>query len=78
MVEASTKPLLFTAPWCGPCNTVKKAIGDKLEDLVEVINIDDCDPEILKKHNIRGVPCLVIGKEYRMGDSVIIEQINRL
>lgn len=50
---------LFSASWCNPCSVLKKwVVSKELGERVEVVDIDQ-HPELVAKHRVRGVPCLV-------------------
>lgn len=62
----SSLPVLvdFWAPWCGPC----RIVGPVLERLSKEytnklkftkINVDDSQ-EIAAKHDVRGIPCMIL------------------
>ncbi len=71
-VTNSKTPVLvdFWAPWCGPC----RMVGPVLEKIsseyskklkFSKMNVDD-NQEIAAKHDVRGIPCMIIfsgGKE---------------
>jgi thiol:disulfide interchange protein len=65
--ETSEKPVLvyFTASWCGPCQVMKKeAWADEsiidVADNYNMVMIDiDENPEVSKKHQVRGVPTMI-------------------
>lgn len=48
------KKILFTAPWCGPCQLAEKQNTDAV-----LINVDDADPELLKKYDVVRIPKLI-------------------
>ena len=79
-VLQSDKPVLvdYWAEWCGPC----KMIGPILEDLAKVydgrlqvakMNVDE-NRDIPAKHNIRGIPTLMLFK----GGEVIATKVGAL
>lgn len=79
------KILKFSASWCGPCkmlaNTIKKLPADKLAR-IEELDIDSCDPELVKKYGIRGVPTMVVlnkdgGVETTISGNVSLDKIER-
>lgn len=61
----------FWAPWCGPCKLIGPIL-DKLEEeyksklKMSKLNVDD-NQEISAKHDVRGIPCMVI---YNKGTEV--------
>jgi len=58
----SSKILFFSAPWCGPCKLVKKALTDEVRERLNIIEIDvSKSPEKSAEHQILGVPTLVPG-----------------
>ncbi len=74
--------VLFTAPWCGHCQRLKKEylteFKEEYKDKVNLIDYDISQPGIniifndtLKEHNIdpqtAGVPCMFIGESVFMG-----------
>lgn len=55
----SDKILRFTAPWCGPCKSLSKALeGVDLGVDMEVVDID-ASPDAATQYGIRSVPTLV-------------------
>jgi thiol-disulfide isomerase/thioredoxin len=54
--EPTSRPILITAPWCGPC----KAIEAKYPDAI-LIDADKApDHPIIKRYNIQRIPTLII------------------
>lgn len=65
----------FWAPWCGPCRIVSPVLeklsseySNKLR--FSKMNVDD-NQEIAMKHDVRGIPCMVIFSKGREVDRVI-------
>ena len=60
----------FWAPWCGPCRMVgpvlEKISSEYSKKLVfSKLNVDD-NSDIASRHDVRGIPCMIIfsgGKE---------------
>ena len=60
----------FWAPWCGPCRIVSPVLEKLSSEYVHKLkftklNVDD-NQEIAAKHDVRGIPCIIIfsnGKE---------------
>ena len=52
--------LQFSATWCGPCKTLKRTVESIEADYKNVsfyyVDIDECDPEIIKAFGVRSVP----------------------
>ena len=65
----------FWAPWCGPCRIVSPTL-DKLSSEYSnklkftKLNVDD-NQEIAVKHDVRGIPCMVIFKKGHELDRII-------
>lgn len=61
--------LVFSASWCGPCQSLKKALND-LNISIENLRMHDIDEsqELVKEFGIRSVPTLILiedGKELK-------------
>jgi len=56
----------FFAEWCMPCVMLSPVIEELADSMKQVkftkINIDD-NKELAKKHNISGIPCLIVFKD---------------
>ena len=65
----------FWAPWCGPCRIVGPIL-DKLSTEYQTklkfskLNVDD-NQEIAAKHDVRGIPCMIIFSNGKAVDRVI-------
>lgn len=56
----------FWAPWCGPCRTMTPAVTQAARNLAghvrfAKLNTED-HPKVAAKHNIRGIPALILFK----------------
>lgn len=56
------KVSLYSAPWCGSCQTVKQSLNSICnEDLeIEVLDIDTLGMQELSKVGIKGIPSLIL------------------
>ena len=56
------KVSLYSAPWCGSCQTVKQSLNSICtEDLeIEVLDVDTLGIQALSKVGIKGVPSLIL------------------
>lgn len=71
VVEEKAKLIIFSATWCGPCNSMKKFMFDKpTADMVELLdnyNIIQYDfdesKEMVRKYRIDAVPYSIIEKD---------------
>tara|TARA_A100001015_G_C15024046_1_gene729496 strand:- start:2121 stop:2417 length:297 start_codon:yes stop_codon:yes gene_type:complete len=66
----------FGASWCGPCKTMTSFIESKIEpEYPEVtflkIDVDDCDNNMMKKHNISSVPKVFVYKNGSIESSFV-------
>tara|TARA_R100001460_G_scaffold104531_1_gene150327 strand:+ start:135 stop:371 length:237 start_codon:yes stop_codon:yes gene_type:complete len=59
------KYLLFTASWCGPCQTLKPVM-EQVSKTIPVTKIDvDTDAQTVSDYGIRSVPTVVLVKNGR-------------
>lgn len=76
-VLTNSLPVLvdFWAPWCGPC----RIVGPVLEKLSKEytnklkfakLNVDDSQ-EIAAKHDVRGIPCMIVFSKGSEVDRII-------
>ena len=65
----------FWAPWCGPC----KIVGPVLEKLSDEytsklkmakLNVEE-NQEIAAKHDVRGIPCMVVFNQGKEIDRIV-------
>ena len=56
------KVSLYSAPWCGSCQTVKQSLNSICtEDLeIEVLDVDTLGMQALSKVGIKGIPALIL------------------
>jgi thiol-disulfide isomerase/thioredoxin len=56
------KVSLYSAPWCGSCQTVKQSLNSICtNDLeIQVIDIDTLGMQALSKVGIKGIPSLIL------------------
>ena len=59
---------LATAPWCGPCQTVKAMLAAKGLK-VDIVDIDD-SPEFAEKYGIRSIPTLLVFRNDEVKEQV--------
>jgi thioredoxin 1 len=65
LISSETPVLVdFFATWCGPCqmlSPILKQVKDNVGDKVIIVKIDvDKNQEIASKHNVRGVPTMIL------------------
>ena len=65
----------FWAPWCGPCRLVgpvlEKLSSEYSNKLVfSKLNVDDSQ-EITARHDVRGIPCMIIFRDGKEADRII-------
>ena len=65
----------FWAPWCGPCKQLTPLIEELSSDMGEQIKVHKCNidenPETPSKHQVRGIPTLMIFKNGKLVDSKV-------
>ena len=56
------KVSLYSAPWCGSCQTVKQSLNSICtNDLeIEVLDVDTLGMQALSKVGIKGIPSLIL------------------
>ena len=56
------KVSLYSAPWCGSCQTVKQSLNSICtNDLeIEVLDVDTLGMQALSKVGIKGIPALIL------------------
>ena len=56
------KVSLYSAPWCGSCQTVKQSLNSICtEDLeIEILDVDTLGMQALSKVGIKGIPSLIL------------------
>lgn len=65
------KVSLYSAPWCGSCQTVKQSLNSICtNDLeIQVLDVDTLGMQALSKVGIKGIPSLILydnqGKELK-------------
>ena len=56
------KVSLYSAPWCGSCQTVKQSLNSiPTEDLeIEILDVDTLGMQALSKVGIKGIPSIIL------------------
>lgn len=56
------KVSLYSAPWCGSCQTVKQSLNSICtNDLeIEILDVDTLGMQALSKVGIKGIPSLIL------------------
>lgn len=60
------KILKFGASWCMPCKALQKNIDSLPKDIQDKItsyDVDTCDPKLVSKFGVRGVPTMILMDE---------------
>lgn len=76
MIAQSSVPVLvdFYATWCGPCQMMSQGLAElskQLDGDVKVVKIDtDKYPGIASKHNVSGLPTLILFRDGRPIDRI--------
>ena len=53
----------FSAPWCGPCDRVRRIVGQVCDDLGDVAHIEvdlDADPAVARRFAVLSLPTTLI------------------
>jgi len=79
----STEILFFSAPWCGPCRSMKQTLNESIRDDLNIKLIDITeDMELAANHQILNVPTfvkLVNGQEVaRKSGAMTIQSLKEL
>jgi thioredoxin 1 len=89
LIESGFTFVDFFAEWCSPCKTmspIMEELAVQLEGKVSVIKVDvDQAPEASKRHNVRGIPTMILFKDgspaYTVTGAtqlnVLVEEINK-
>lgn len=72
--ESGTQLVYFTAPWCGPCRSMRPVMETLEIPGVEILKVDvDASADLAKAYDVRGIPAflvLVDGKEIKRRSGV--------
>jgi len=78
--------LQFTAPWCGPCRSIKPLVGKLSAQGYPIRSVDvDQQRELAARYRVTGIPCFVMLREGQevdravgaVGESRLLEMLNR-
>lgn len=53
----------FSAPWCGPCDRVRRVVEQVCDDLSEVAHVEidlDANPETARRYSVLSLPTTLI------------------
>lgn len=53
----------FSAPWCGPCERVRRVVEQVCDDLVDVAHVEvdlDANPETARRYSVLSLPTTLI------------------
>lgn len=53
----------FSAPWCGPCDHVRRVVGQVCEDMAEVAHVEidlDANPATARRFSVLSLPTTLI------------------
>ncbi|WP_297595905.1 thioredoxin family protein [Mycobacterium sp.] len=53
----------FSAPWCGPCDRVRRVVGQVCDDLGEVAHVEvdlDANPDTARRYSVLSLPTTLI------------------
>ena len=65
----------FWAPWCGPCRIVGHVLDKLSNEYLNKVKFTkmnvDANHEIAAKHNVRGIPCMIMFNKGKEIDRII-------
>ena len=67
--------IYVSAPWCGPCRTMKPVFNKFIEDnqgrfTSEIVNADEA-PEVMSKYGVRNIPTFIFEKDGEVVEKIV-------